>query len=93
ESGNVTTLTLGGQSPKFDWSDGNIATANIYEGKVDGSTPSAVGREFTVLRVHPNGSVDLSDDLQNNTVAEGGYIEYLGGEVKFGLGQKLLPIP
>ena len=52
-----------------------------------------MGREFTVLKVHPGGKVDLSDDLQNNTVAEGGYILYLGGEVAFGLGQKLLPIP
>ena len=91
--GNVTTLHMSGNKPSFRWYAGDIALADVYSGKLDGSQPCAFGREFTVINVYPGGIADLSDDLQNNTVAEGGYIQYFGGEVKFGMGQKLLPIP
>jgi hypothetical protein len=91
--GDITTLHMSGNSPKLAWLAGDIGAADVYAGILDGSEPCAFGREFTTIAVHPDGRLDLSDDLQNNTVAEGGYIQYFGGEVNFGRGQKLLPIP
>lgn len=91
--GDITTLRMGGNSPKLAWNVGNIIDAEVYAGILDGSVPCAIGREFTVIKVYPGGKIDLSDALQNNTVAVGGYIQYFGGTVKFGEGQKLLPIP
>jgi len=91
--GDVAALHMSGNKPNFRWYAGDIALADVYAGELDGSQPCAFGREFTIIKVYPGGKVNLADDLQNNTVAEGGYIQYFGGEVDWGMGQKLLPIP
>jgi len=92
-AGNAANIRLGGNSPKFEWLNGDIAYAEVYAGILDGNQPSAVGREIGVFKVYPDGKIDLSDDLQNNTIAVGGYIQNFGGTIAFGHGQKVLLIP
>lgn len=91
-AGDITNLYLYNVA-NFLWDAGDIGYMEIHGGSVNATSDSSVGREFTIAKVYQNGTLDLRNDLGNNTVAQGGYIEIHDGTVNFNYGQKVLPIP
>ena len=91
-AGDITNLYQYGTA-SFTWNAGNIDYAEIHGGSLNARNDSSVGRDFEVIKVYQNGTLDLQNDIANNTVTQGGYIQVFGGTLEFNYGQKLLPIP
>lgn len=91
EKGGVGTALIRGGS--WIWEEGDIDYIYVHSGLLDGSGSSDGGRQFKELHVYPSGRADLRNDLHNNAVAEGGFIQNWGGKIDFSVGQKLMPLP
>ena len=90
-AGDIVTLMQRGGT--FYYQEGDIDYIHVHGGLFDARRPSNAGRTIKELHVYPNGRADLRNDLHNNTVAKGGFIQNWGGQIDFSVGQKFMPKP